>query len=95
MRTVWVTGASSGLGLAAAQAFAARGWLVIAGARSFEDETDMQAGEGRILRLKLDVTSPESCERFAARALALSRASGCAGVRRGHPGAGLLRKYLA
>ena len=72
MRTVWVTGASSGLGLAAAQAFAARGWLVIAGARSFEDETDMQAGEGRILRLKLDVTSPESCERFAARALALS-----------------------
>ena len=33
--TVWVLGASSGLGLATAQAFAADGWLVVAGARSF------------------------------------------------------------
>jgi len=33
--TVWVLGASSGLGLAAAEAFAENGWLVVAGARSF------------------------------------------------------------
>lgn len=64
MRTVWITGASSGLGLAVAQAFAAHGWLVIAGARSFGDEANMQDGEERLLRLKLDVTSPESCERL-------------------------------
>lgn len=34
--TVWVLGASSGLGLATAEAFAKDGWLVVAGARSFE-----------------------------------------------------------
>lgn len=72
MRTVWVTGASSGLGLAVAQAFAAHGWLVIAGARSFEDEADKKAEPGRLLRFKLDVTSDESCAQFASKALALS-----------------------
>lgn len=72
MRTVWVTGASSGLGLAVAQAFAAHGWLVIAGARSFEDEADKKAEAGRLLRFKLDVTSDESCAQFANKALALS-----------------------
>ena len=36
--TVWVLGASSGLGLATANAFAKDGWLVVAGARSFSQE---------------------------------------------------------
>ena len=36
--TVWVLGASSGLGLATANAFAKDGWLVVAGARSFARE---------------------------------------------------------
>ena len=36
-KTVWVTGASSGLGLHTAMALQADGWRVIAGARSFED----------------------------------------------------------
>jgi len=36
--TVWILGASSGLGLATAEAFANNGWLVVAGARSFLTE---------------------------------------------------------
>jgi len=67
MKTVWITGASSGLGLAAAEAFRAAGWRVIAGARRFEEE--LQDG---FVHLPLDVTDAHSCERFAARALEIS-----------------------
>ena len=62
-KTVWVTGASSGLGLHTAEALKKDGWRVIAGARSFEEgET-----EG-IYRLKLDVTDEESVRRFCEKA---------------------------
>ena len=62
-KTVWVTGASSGLGLHTAAALKEDGWLVIAGARSFEDgERD------GIHRLKLDVTDEESVRRFCEKA---------------------------
>ncbi|MDD3214102.1 MAG: SDR family NAD(P)-dependent oxidoreductase [Eubacteriales bacterium] len=68
--TVWAIGASSGLGLATAQAFAADGWLVVAGARSFgapsADDPD------NILRLSLDVTSAESRQAFAEKAFSYS-----------------------
>lgn len=65
--TVWVTGASSGLGLYTAQALRDAGHTVIAGARSFEP------GEAEgIHRLKLDVTSDESVAAFVQAALALS-----------------------
>ena len=58
-KTVWVTGASSGLGLHTAAALKEDGWRVIAGARSFED------GEAEgLYRLKLDVTDEESVRRF-------------------------------
>lgn len=67
MKTAWVTGASSGLGLATAEAFVRAGWKVIAGARSFAD-----GAEGGMERLTLDVTDEASCERFAKRALSLS-----------------------
>lgn len=66
-KTVWITGASSGLGLAAAEAFRADGWLVIAGARRFEDKE-----EPSFVYLPLDVTDVSSCEAFAARALEIS-----------------------
>ena len=72
--TVWVIGASSGLGLHTAQAFAESGWLVIAGARSFEEAQssfEMKASENPI-RLSLDVTSEESCDRFQREALRIS-----------------------
>ena len=62
-KTVWVTGASSGLGLHTATALKEDGWRVIAGARSFED------GEADgIRRLKLDVTDEESVRRFCEKA---------------------------
>lgn len=67
-KTVWITGASSGLGLAVAQAFAQAGWLVIAGARSFEDSQEQEG----VVRLRLDVTQEESCLRFRNQALAFS-----------------------
>ena len=48
-KTVWVTGASSGLGLHTAMALRDDGWRVIAGARSFDDSE----ADGMI-RLKLE-----------------------------------------
>ena len=64
-QAVWITGASSGLGLHTAQALARNGFAVAAGARSF--------GKGKAvdgcLCLPLDVTSRESIDAFAAAAL--------------------------
>lgn len=62
-KTVWVTGASSGLGLHTAAAMKEDGWRVIAGARSFED-----GEQDGIFRLKLDVTDEESIRRFCEKA---------------------------
>ena len=66
MRVVWVTGASSGLGLHTAQALAASGWRVVGGARGFEDT---QAGQ--IHQLRLDVRQQDSVDAFCQRAQAL------------------------
>ncbi|HPF87662.1 MAG TPA: SDR family NAD(P)-dependent oxidoreductase [Candidatus Limiplasma sp.] len=65
--TVWIIGGSSGLGLATAKAFAADGWFVVSGARSFHNE----AQSGSIRSLQLDVTDPESRNTFMREALAL------------------------
>lgn len=62
-KTVWVTGASSGLGLHTAAALKEDGWRVIAGARSFED-----GEQDGMFRLKLDVTDEESVRRFCEKA---------------------------
>lgn len=67
--TVWVLGASSGLGYHTAAAFAQSGWLVIAGARSF---CASSADKDGFIKLPLDVTSEESCDSFAASALTYS-----------------------
>lgn len=67
-RTVWVTGASSGLGMYTAQALRDDGWTVIAGARSF---TEANKKDG-IFRLPLDVTSEESINRFCEGAKGIS-----------------------
>ena len=65
-RVVWITGASSGLGLHTAQALARHGFSVVAGARSF--------GEGKkvdgCLCLPLDVTDEDSMDAFVQAALA-------------------------
>ena len=77
-RTVWVTGASSGLGLHTAAALKEDRWRVIAGARSFED------GEADgLYRLKLDVTDEDSVRRFCEKAAEIGRPDAlvqCAGM---------------
>ena len=70
--TVWVIGASSGLGLATAEAFAADGWQVVSGARSFGANSATDSADKRIHRIRLDVTDAESRKAFTAAAFALS-----------------------
>ena len=80
--TAWILGASSGLGLATALAFAEDGWQVIAGARSFpqaSESAEPSADWAKLAKhanahlLSLDVTSEESCKRFCAAALSVSK----------------------
>jgi 3-hydroxy acid dehydrogenase / malonic semialdehyde reductase len=63
-KTAVVTGASSGIGAATAQALAGEGARVVGGAR----RTDRIAAP--ITPIELDVTDPESCERFVSAVLA-------------------------
>lgn len=81
LKTAWVTGASSGLGLYTAQALVREGWRVAAGARSFQG----QEGEGpEGFRLPLDVTDHASIAAFCQKALAQVGTPGalvnCAGI---------------
>jgi len=64
-KTVWITGASSGLGLHTALALRDAGWRVVAGARSFSDGAPASDG---IHRLPLDVMDGESVRTFCRRA---------------------------
>ena len=58
MKTIFITGASTGLGKAAAQLFHQNGWSVIATMRNPEQETELRQLEHMTL-LPLDVTNPE------------------------------------
>lgn len=64
---VWITGASSGLGLHTALALKRAGFAVIAGARSFLQAS--APGEDGIWRLPLDVTDGDSISSFVQSAL--------------------------
>lgn len=79
-QTVWITGASSGLGLHTAQALRKAGFRVIAGARAFESP-ERRADENC---LPLDVTKQESIDVFVEKALQLAGPPdiliNCAGV---------------
>ncbi|MBB3219441.1 SDR family oxidoreductase [Pseudoduganella umbonata] len=61
MKTVLITGASSGFGLETAEYFLAKGWQVVATMRS--PKPDNFAGSPNLRVVKLDVTDPESIER--------------------------------
>lgn len=73
-KTVLITGASAGIGLATARAFAAAGASLVLGARRKDQldqiATQLQAQYGvKVLPLFLDVRRPDSCETFIAEAL--------------------------
>jgi 3-hydroxy acid dehydrogenase / malonic semialdehyde reductase len=68
VRTVFITGASSGFGAATARRFVARGDRVIAAARRADRLNDLadELGRGVLLPLTLDVRDRASVERVAA-----------------------------
>lgn len=67
-KTVFITGASTGIGRATALYFQARGWQVVATMRSPEKETELGKLDG-VLCVALDVTQPASIERALAAAI--------------------------
>lgn len=66
MKTVLITGCSSGYGLETARHFLARGWRVIATMRT--PRPDLLPASERLRVLALDVTRPDSIERAVAAA---------------------------
>ena len=59
--TVFITGASSGLGKASAKLFQQNGWNIIAAMRSPENEKELNFLEN-VLLVKLDVTNPKQIQ---------------------------------
>lgn len=72
MKTIFITGASTGLGRAAAKLFAAKGWNVIATMRNPSAETELGTLPN-VTVLPLDVTRPEQIKDTAEKAIALGR----------------------
>lgn len=71
MKTIFITGASTGLGKAAAKLFQSRGWNVIATMRNPQAETELTQLENVTL-LPLDVTSMEQIQSTVKKALEIS-----------------------
>lgn len=68
MRSVLVTGASTGIGRAAALRLDGSGWKVFAGVRKAEDAAELRAAASeRLAPVILDVTVPDQIEAAAAR----------------------------
>lgn len=63
--TIFITGASSGIGKASAKLFRDKGWQVVATMRNPEEEHEL-AGLDNVLVTRLDVTDPASIEMAAA-----------------------------
>ena len=59
MKTVVITGASTGIGRSTAEYLAAKGWQVFAGVRKQKDGAELTAADERIKPILLDVTRPE------------------------------------
>ena len=70
MKTIFITGASTGLGRATAILFANNGWKVIATMRNPDKETEL-ASVANITLLQLDVTNAQQVTDVAAKALAM------------------------
>jgi NAD(P)-dependent dehydrogenase (short-subunit alcohol dehydrogenase family) len=70
MKTIFITGTSSGLGKAAVQLFHSKGWHVIATMRNIDNGKDFEGME-RVTLLPLDITKPEQIKSAASKAIAL------------------------
>lgn len=68
MKTIFITGASAGLGKATAKLFQSKGWKVIATMRHPEKETELSGLENLIL-LPLDITNTEQIDHSVKQAL--------------------------
>ncbi|MCS4302817.1 short-chain dehydrogenase/reductase [Chryseobacterium pennae] len=68
MKTIFITGASTGLGKATAQLFQQRGWRVIATMRNPEAASDL-ASLNNVTILPLDITHPEQIRMTVKQAL--------------------------
>jgi NAD(P)-dependent dehydrogenase (short-subunit alcohol dehydrogenase family) len=68
-KTIFITGASSGLGRATAKLFASKGWKVIATMRNPDKESELNKLPWVVL-MRLDITDPEGITRAAQQALA-------------------------
>jgi NAD(P)-dependent dehydrogenase (short-subunit alcohol dehydrogenase family) len=69
-KTIFITGASAGIGKATAKLFAAKGWTVIATMRKPENETELNQLDNVTL-LPLDVTNVHQINETTQKALAL------------------------
>jgi NAD(P)-dependent dehydrogenase (short-subunit alcohol dehydrogenase family) len=69
-KTIFITGASSGIGKATAKLFAAKGWNVIATMRKPENETELNL-LGNVKLLALDVTNVAQIKDIAQQAMNL------------------------
>lgn len=68
-KTIFITGASAGLGKATAKLFQSKGWNVIATMRNPENETELNQLQNVTL-LKLDVTDPLQIQQTITKAIA-------------------------
>jgi NAD(P)-dependent dehydrogenase (short-subunit alcohol dehydrogenase family) len=62
MKTVVITGASTGIGRSAAEYLAAKGWCVFAGVRKEADGVPLKAAHANIIPLLLDVTKQDQVD---------------------------------
>ncbi|WP_286858403.1 MULTISPECIES: SDR family oxidoreductase [Sphingobacterium] len=69
-KTIFITGASTGLGKATAKLFQGKGWNVIATMRTPEKETELSQLEN-VTILPLDVTNPDQINETVAKAIEL------------------------
>ena len=76
-KTILITGASAGIGLATAESFAKLGWSLVLGARRLENlekskKNLLELGAQKVLVLPLDVTNETSVNVFTKKALEFS-----------------------